>query len=110
VEIEAKFKVSAADLDWLAALNALGPYTLRTMAAEHQRKLITTVLMVGWRRLAMGCAFARSVIARSLPLKGQLASMKTVFIIGQSLNFPAMIPILCIGRLGRLVIWLRPCC
>jgi inorganic triphosphatase YgiF len=37
VEIEAKFKVSAADLDRLAALNALGPYTLRTMAAEHQR-------------------------------------------------------------------------
>lgn len=39
MEIEAKYKISAADLDRLAALSALGPYTLRTLAGEQQRNI-----------------------------------------------------------------------
>lgn len=37
MEIEAKYKISAGDMDRLATLSALGPYTLRTMVSEHQR-------------------------------------------------------------------------
>ncbi len=39
MEIEAKYKISAADLDRLAALRALGPYTLHTQAGERQRNV-----------------------------------------------------------------------
>ncbi len=39
MEIEAKYRVGAADLDRLAVLSALGPYMLRTMAGEHQRNV-----------------------------------------------------------------------
>ncbi|PMP83442.1 MAG: hypothetical protein C0184_05300 [Chloroflexus aggregans] len=39
MEIEAKYRISAADLNRLATLNALGPYTLHTLAGECQRNI-----------------------------------------------------------------------
>ncbi|WP_298816666.1 CYTH domain-containing protein [Chloroflexus sp.] len=39
MEVEAKYKVNAADLDRLATLQAIGHYTLRTLDGERQRNV-----------------------------------------------------------------------